>query len=63
MGRAAQVEELGAVWAQELVRAAKKRLHHNVPAKETDGDQPAKSKRNRFRKTRRQDGGDQEIQP
>jgi integrase len=34
-----------------------------VVSKEADGDQPAKSKRNRFRKTRRQDDGDQKIQP
>jgi len=38
-------------------------LQPNVVSKETNGDQPAKSKRNRIRKTRRQDDGDQEIQP
>ena len=35
----------------------------NVVSKETDGDQPPTSKRNRFRKIRRHDDGDQEIQP
>jgi hypothetical protein len=34
-----------------------------VIPKETESDQPAKSKRRDFRKTRRQDDGDQEIQP
>jgi integrase len=34
-----------------------------VVSKETDGGQPSKSKRNRFQKTRRQGGGEQEIQP
>ncbi len=35
----------------------------NVVSKETDGDQPTTSKRSRFRKIRRHDDGDQEIQP
>jgi hypothetical protein len=35
----------------------------NVASKETEGDQPSKSKRSRFRKTRRQGDGGQEIQP
>jgi hypothetical protein len=34
-----------------------------VASKEANGDQPAKSKRNRFRKAHRQGDGDQEIQP
>jgi len=32
LGRADQTEELGAVWAQPWLEAAKKRLHHNVLA-------------------------------
>jgi integrase len=35
----------------------------NVVSKETGNDQPSKSERNHFRKTRRQGDGDQEIQP
>jgi hypothetical protein len=34
-----------------------------VVSKENEGNQPSKPKRNRLRKTRRQDDGDQEIQP
>jgi integrase len=35
----------------------------NVVSKETDGDQPTTSNRNRLRKIRRHDDGDQKIQP